>query len=252
MPKKIDLTGQTFGFLKVLHQGENIRTPNNRSHITWVCECKCGKIINVRSDSLRSGHTTSCGCRHKEVLAMAGKNRISDLVEKEFGYLKVIRDSGKRDNRGGVLWECQCVCGNIAYVSTSNLTRKKEATISCGCKKSKGEAKIINLLIKMDIPFVSQKRFDSCIYPETNSQLIFDFYLPVQNILIEYDGEQHFHPIKKDRFDYEGTQARDEYKTNWCKENNIVLIRIPYTDFEILDENYMRAIINSNGWREIR
>lgn len=41
------------------------------------------------------------------------------------------------------------------------------------------------------------------------------------------------------------------YKTNWCKENNIKLVRIPYTDFVNIGENYMRAIIQKNGWREV-
>lgn len=38
---------------------------------------------------------------------------------------------------------------------------------------------------------------------------------------------------------------------NWCKENNIVLIRIPYTEYENIDEQYMRRIIERNGWREL-
>jgi hypothetical protein len=36
----------------------------------------------------------------------------------------------------------------------TNLRRKKEGTISCGCKKSKGEYKISQILMKMQIPFV--------------------------------------------------------------------------------------------------
>ena len=35
MPKKIDLTGRTFGRLYVIKQVENMITPNGRSHVTW-------------------------------------------------------------------------------------------------------------------------------------------------------------------------------------------------------------------------
>ena len=43
---------------------------------------------------------------------------------------------------------------------------------------------------------------------------------------IEYDGEQHY---KKDNiFDYEYTHRHDEIKNQWCRENNVPLIRIPY------------------------
>lgn len=251
MPTKIDLTGKIFGRLKVLKQGDNIKTPNGRSHIAWICQCECGNVINARGDLLRKGNIVSCGCKKKEILASAGKNRISNIIGKKFGYLTVIKDSGKRDKSGNALWECQCDCGNIIYVSTSNLTRENSGTISCGCKKSKGEAKIIDILIKMQVPFISQKKFPNCIYPKTNRQLIFDFYLPEQNLLIEYDGEQHFHPIKNDRYNYKELIARDQYKTNWCKANNICLIRIPYTDFINIDENYMRMIIQKNGWKEV-
>lgn len=252
MPAKIDLTNKTFGRLVVLKQGDNIQTPNGRSHVAWVCQCECGNIIVARGDLLRKGSIVSCGCKKKEILASAGKNRASNFIGKNFGRLTVIKDSDKRDNKGGIIWECQCDCGNKVYVSTSNLTRSDGATISCGCAKSKGEEKIITLLIKLQVPFVSQKRFSNCVYPKTGRQLVFDFYLPEQNLLLEYDGEQHFHPVKNDRFNYVELVARDAYKTNWCKENKIELVRIPYTDFIKLDENYMRRIIQRNGWEEVR
>ena len=104
----------------------------------------------------------------------------------------------------------------------------------------------------MQIPFVTQKRFESCIFPETNRQLVFDFYLPEQNLLIEYDGEQHFHEVRNDRYDFQGLQKRDAFKNNWCLENNIGLIRIPYYDFDKLTIENMRRIIQRNGWKEVK
>lgn len=246
MPARIDLTNKVFGRLTVIKRAENIQTPNGRSHVAWECSCECGNIIIVRSDNLRNGHTLSCGCKKREVIATAGRNRISNLEGKVFGRLTVKKDSGKREPSGGVLWECECSCGNIVYVSTSNLTRPNEATISCGCAKSKGEEKIIDILIQAQIPFITQKRFETCVFPETNRQLVFDFYLPEQNILIEYDGEQHFHKVRNDRYGYKGIVARDNFKNQWCKENNIPLIRIPYTDFTKLDNNYLMEKI-TNG-----
>ena len=71
-------------------------------------------------------------------------------------------------------------------------------------------------------------------------------------ILIEYDGEQHFHTTKNDRFKYEELKKRDEFKNEWCKKNNIPLIRIPYTDYNKINAENMRRIIQKNGWTEVR
>lgn len=62
--------------------------------------------------------------------------------------------------------------------------------------------------------------------------LPFDFYIPEQNILIEYDGQHHFEPIKgwggEEKFKL--TQENDQIKNKYCEEKNIKLLRIPYTD----------------------
>ena len=252
MPGKVNLVNKSFGKLLVISQADNIQTPNGRSHVAWNCLCSCGKTVPIRGDALRNGHTISCGCIKKANLRQAGIDRKNDLAGNTIGYLEVIEDSGDRTSDGSIIWKCQCECGNITYVSAGNLVRKKSGTISCGCKKSKGEKKVGDILRSLGVEFVTQKRFDTCVFPKTRRQLVFDFYLPSYNILIEYDGEQHFHKTKNDRFNFEVIRARDDYKNNWCKENNITLFRIPYTDYEVLDIDYMRRIIQKNGWTEVK
>ena len=241
MPKLIDLTNQRFGRLIVLE-----RVANNKNRVMWKCQCDCGNIINVRGDYLRIGQTQSCGCKKLEAAAKVGKNTIKDYVGKRFGHLTVVEDSGKRETNGSVSWKCQCDCGNVVYVATGNLPRR----MSCGCIKSKGEEKIISLLIEMQIPFITQKQFETCLFPETGRPLRFDFYLPDQHILIEYDGIQHY------QYDatgwnveerYNNTVKRDEYKNQWCQENNIPLIRIPYTEYENLSIEMIQSLIQEKA-----
>jgi len=56
----MDLTGQRFGKLLVISfQGREAASRSAR----WLCWCDCGKEAIVRSMSLRSGHTSSCGCK---------------------------------------------------------------------------------------------------------------------------------------------------------------------------------------------
>ena len=54
--------------------------------------------------------------------------------------------------------------------------------------------------------------------------------------IIEFDGEQHFEPerfnnisIEQAKENFIKVQAHNKYKNQWCKNNNIPLIRIPYT-----------------------
>lgn len=69
-----DLTGKTFGYLKVICRSTD--TGNGKKTVVkYTCQCVCGKVIDVKSDSLLSGHTSSCGCKkikhglsHKERL----------------------------------------------------------------------------------------------------------------------------------------------------------------------------------------
>ena len=56
---------------------------------------------------------------------------------------------------------------------------------------------------------------------------------------IEYDGEQHFSYKNNGTFcrneeDLKDIQKRDMDKNQWCKDNNIPLIRIPYWHLENL------------------
>lgn len=94
----------------------------------------------------------------------------------------------------------------------------------------------------MDIKFETEKAFDACRNPKTNTFLRFDFYLQDYNVLIEYDGKQHFAVPNSGWSNLESLeelQFRDNYKNEWAEKNGFNLIRIPYTDFEKLDEKYL-------------
>jgi very-short-patch-repair endonuclease len=110
---------------------------------------------------------------------------------------------------------------------------------SCGCPKcrlSKGEQRIMTFLDKNGIQYVTQKTFDDCRNPTTNRLLKFDFYLPHKNILVEYDGNQHFTCGRKlgnyvsTANDLANVQWRDSVKTKYAAAKGIELVRIKYTE----------------------
>lgn len=97
------------------------------------------------------------------------------------------------------------------------------------CSMSRGEKEVREYLIKHNILFTPQYTFDQC---KNKKSLPFDFYLPDYNICIEYDGIQHFEPIERfggiEKFTEQ--QHNDLIKTNFCKNNNIKLLRIRYDE----------------------
>jgi len=97
------------------------------------------------------------------------------------------------------------------------------------CDESKGEKEIRRILDDSGFEYITEKKFDDCKYKNC---LSFDFYLPEHNICIEYDGIQHFESVDFfggiSRLKY--NQKVDHIKNDYCKNNNIELLRIKYTD----------------------
>jgi very-short-patch-repair endonuclease len=113
---------------------------------------------------------------------------------------------------------------------------------SCSILISKGEKYIATLLNKMNIQFEREKRFSDLPGHTKNSRLRYDFWLPNHKTLIEYDGEQHFRPIRikgklteKQAIEkYKQTVVNDKKKNDYATENGYNLIRIKYDQSNIL------------------
>lgn len=154
-----------------------------------------------------------------------------DLTGQQFGLWTVLYKTNLRTASGGIYWHCKCSCGVERNVSSLSL--RQGVSLSCGAHPyiSKGNAKIKQLLLENNIPFETEKKFDTC---KDKKEMPFDFFVD-NRYLIEYDGLQHF--SKNSMFDYEYTHNHDLIKSKWCKDNNIILIRIPYTHYNNLTIN---------------
>lgn len=98
-----------------------------------------------------------------------------------------------------------------------------------GCSASQGERQVEKYLIENNISYIKEKKFKTC---KNIRVLPFDFYLKDLNILIEYDGIQHFKPVDffGGEMSFKLLRVNDLIKNNFCVKNNIKLIRIKYTD----------------------
>lgn len=122
--------------------------------------------------------------------------------------------------------------GTITCVKHGDFKMKPEKHIAgqgCPtCSESKGERAIRNALIERGIQYNTEKSFAGCVSPK-NRRLRFDFWLPEHNTCIEYDGLQHFQPVKYWRTNnLEYNQTNDKIKDEYCRNEGIKLIRINY------------------------
>lgn len=221
-----NITNKTYGRLTVIN-------PNiaNGKYYYALCVCECGNIKTVRRDHLVSGRIQSCGCLQREngsrlgkemCKKIAGANRI-DITGKRFGTLTAIKMVKEGNLTHMEEWLCKCDCGATQIVNKGNLLAGH--TKSCGCKTSSLERITANILKKHGINFVKNKTFDSCRL-SNGGRAKFDFYVE-NNYIIECDGIQHF---EKGFYNPLGVLAeKDRLKNEWCFENNIPIIRIPYT-----------------------
>ena len=233
-----DLVGQKYGRLIVIKEVPS-KSKGEKKNRYFLCKCECGNQIEVSANHLRSGHTKSCGCLTKENTSKA------TVIREEgnrYGKLTVIEEYG-RDKDQRILWRCRCDCGNEKIALGKSL--RAELVQSCGCMHSKGEEKIASILQNNNIDFIRQFHTEK-LKSNKGYFLYFDFFLPSLNIIIEYQGEQHYHPTRwyKNQDSFEEVIERDNLKREYCIENNIKLIEIPYSDYDKLDFNYLEVVLN--------
>ena len=103
------------------------------------------------------------------------------------------------------------------------------------CRESRGENNLAKIFTSHKIKFERQKTFKNCFGPPNKKnfcrKLLFDFYLPDFNAVVEYDGKQHYEPILfyGGENSFELLQLRDQIKNQYCVDNGIKMIRIPYS-----------------------
>ena len=165
------------------------------------------------------------------------KNRYNEVKKyiESFDYKLLSKEYNS--NKEKILVKCNH--GHEYEVKFDNFQQGYRCPI---CNLSKGEDKIKLYLDTNNIENISQFKFNGCKF---KYKLPFDFYLPKYNLCIEYDGIQHFE-IVKHFGGYDGfitRKIKDTIKNIYCKNNNINLIRIPYWEYDNI-ENILNEIIN--------
>lgn len=131
-------------------------------------------------------------------------------------------------------------CGHEWSATPNNLLNNGSGCPKC-CNEHLCHTRskyVATVLEEMKISFRQEVSFKGCRYKR---KLRFDYYLPEHNLLIEFDGVQHFYPTFDEKSFKEG-RKRDAYKNRWAAENFISLLRVNHTHGVSLEK--MRRILN--------
>lgn len=138
-------------------------------------------------------------------------------------------------------------CGNVFIQSLNNYKRINLTGKCPDCNEiSYGEYLISSYLDKYDVNYNRWFSFYDC---RDKQPLPFDFYLPDFNLAIEFDGLHHMKPVYGEE-SFKTTKLHDAMKDNYCRWNNINLLRIPYWEGSNIEQiliNYLHLTPQSKN-----
>ena len=203
------------------------------SNIKVNCTCKiCGHTDDYYPATLTHGTGGCFICGNKkisEALTMSEEEFIKKLTEENSNIF--VRGGYKNDS-SHVNVGCK-ICGyEWAPIAKSLL----HGTGCPNCSLSHGERTIAQYLNSYNIKYIQQKTFENLV-GIGNCALSYDFYIPLYNLLIEYQGEYHDGTVPtQTEFDFLRQQEHDKRKRNYAKTHNIQLLEIWYWDFDRIYE----------------
>lgn len=201
---------------------------------------KCGNIINTSIGNLsRINKSNSSGCKYCSKTHTYTPEEIKNYMLKNRPNY-IFLDSFMSENSHLMVKVKHKLCGNV---TTQQFNYFKRCNGCSKCHISNGEELIKLTLDNMNVDYEQEKEFKGMYYMKP---LKLDFYLPKDNIAIEYDGVQHTKPPEH-WGDVDIRQQRDIIKNNFCLKNKITLYRIPFTITGEELINIIKFIVNKDN-----
>ena len=191
---------------------------NNRTKVKIKCN-SCGKIFEMQP----ANHLKGQGCLE---YCPTAKKTTEQFIEEA----KLIHED-KYDyslvNYINNYTKVKIKCNNCGLIFEQKPNDHLNGSGCPNCAISKAENKIKNILKENNVFFEEQKTFPDL---KDKRKLSYDFYIPSKNLLIEYNGEQHYKSIKhfggRKRFLLQ--RHHDWLKRKYAKKNGITLLVIPF------------------------
>ncbi len=193
---------------------------NAASIIIYRCN-KCGNTARANFTSILNGRR----CRGCSIYKKKTTGEFISFVNSKTTDYEVI---GEYKTCKDKLTMQHKTCGRFFSMTPDDFVQGHRCPF---CSESHGENEIASVLDAAGIAYIRQYRFKDC---RNVRPLPFDFYLPEQNVAIEFNGAQHYKSVDfwggNDAFEYR--KNNDRIKAEYCRSNNIPLISIPYWDTE--------------------
>lgn len=195
-----------------------------------ICvECPCGNQYFVSFDKFKQGRRCpKCANKLRNDSKKLTYDYIKEYIE---SFNHKLLSTEYINNKKKLKIECpNGHCWDISFDDFKNKERRCPI-----CNISKGERKIMNWLDKNSINYIYDTPYFNDLLSSLGNPLRPDFIIENRKIWIEFDGEFHYNKYYEEQ-NFEATQIHDKLKNEYAKENGWKLIRIPYWDFDRIEE----------------
>lgn len=193
----------------------------------------CNHVKRLSNSRISPAGCPQCGAQKVVARNRAGRKPYSQFVQEanEVHGGMYIYDETTYTGINNLITMVCCIHGEFRQQGMNHL----RGTGCPRCKNSKGETRIARILDNLNIIHTRQYSFSDCV-GDSGKPLKFDFWLPSHNTLIEYDGEQHFRPVRfhqqmsqeiADQM-FDRTRQYDDRKNRFAASHSINLVRVPY------------------------
>lgn len=204
---------------------------NNKTYVIYICPIH-GKHQMRIGNMLSGKKCPNCNYDKASDRFRFTKEQVIDLITQSGGEL-INPDDYINNHKNNLKIKCPS-CKDVFTTSLVYFTQHGgQLCKKCKTTESIGEMRIRIYLENHNIEFSQEYWFDNC---RDIKPLPFDFYLPRYNTVIEFDGRQHFIDTNYFTYSFDKVRKHDDIKNKYCMNNNIDIIRIPYTKINHINE----------------
>lgn len=227
--KAIDVHGDEYDYSLVNYCG-------NRKNVNIICK-KHGKFS--QSPAHHINVASKCPLCRNENLSRRFASNINDFIDKAHKIHGDQYDYSKTEYVNALTKvSIRCKKHGIFFQQPNNHLNGSGCP---SCRESFGEKKVAEILLKNNIQFERQVTFDNLKF---KSNLFFDFYLPKHKLFIEYNGIQHYKPIKFFGGEDEliEIKKRDIIKFKYAINNGYKILIIRFIPPNYLEETFVNKL----------